>query len=750
VPRKASRRQFEGGIRIPKLWFISAFCLILLALGYFTPLALALMGCTVTVQAGEGGHTVLISYMAGFPRTYEPGEGVWGFTFGDSISVQAKPDTPYYSFKHWTLSFTDGSPPKDELSNPLSLMVVKNIIILAVFNRESYPPETQRYHLYVSAEPYQGGTTNPPVGSSLGFDAGTYVTVTATANPGYIFDRWIKDGQVTGITAPSYTILMNSDHYLVAKFRTPSTPQPRTLTILAPSGYGHTSPSTGTYTYSDGATALVYAYPDAGNSFLYWKLDGTISDTISPTRITMNKDYTLQAFFTSTVPPTTPPPTTPPPTITYSLWIQVMPSGAGTTFPQAGQSHVYNASTSVVLKAYVNSGYEFVQWKVGGSSVGAGSGSDHAYTLTMNKNYEVLAEFREVEVQTFTLRVVVNPSGAGSISPYSVGNHSIKKGQSITLTATANSGYKFVKWYMDNIAQQEGVRTLTVVMDKNHDVLAGFSPEAGTYQGILAVTNLPTAAVLEGRYFNFTIQVTNTGLAVWTPETVFVRVQEGNWGTNRILLAGSVSPGTSSSREAGLTAPMTGAGNYDLTLQLVYVQDGSAVPFGNIVSKKILVGSTVAPPGNVWDYFRGWLMWLDLQYSDPDKLVATMMIPDCAKYRIDGWGELEKINASTFKVDIDLKELVGVSVNQNNRCNKTHTYISSTSLPNNFIVQVYSHGIYLGVFTFQNGKVTPPSPPEPIFHWPEWFTWLLVTTSIGTFLVGALIYPRFTWAPKKV
>ena len=624
------------------------------------------MGCTVTVQAGEGGHTVLISYMAGFPRTYEPGEGVWGFTFGDSISVQAKPDTPYYSFKHWTLSFTDGSPPKDELSNPLSLMVVKNIIILAVFNRESYPPETQRYHLYVSAEPYQGGTTNPPVGSSLGFDAGTYVTVTATANPGYIFDRWIKDGQVTGITAPSYTILMNSDHYLVAKFRTPSTPQPRTLTILAPSGYGHTSPSTGTYTYSDGATALVYAYPDAGNSFLYWKLDGTISDTISPTRVTMNKDYTLQAFFTSTVPPTTPPPTTPPPTITYSLWIQVI------------------------------------------------------------------------------------PSGAGSISPYPVGNHSIEKGQSVTLTATANSGYKFVKWYMDNIAQHEGVRTLTVVMDKNHDVLAEFSPEAGTYQGILEVTNLPTAAVLEGRYFNFTIQVTNTGLAFWTPETVFVRVQEGNWGTNRILLAGSVSPGTSSSREAGLTAPMTGAGNYDLTLQLVYVQDGSAVPFGNIVSKKILVGSTVAPPGNVWDYFRGWLMWLDLQYSDPDKLVATMMIPDCAKYRIDGWGELEKINASTFKVDIDLKELVGVSVNQNNRCNKTHTYTSSTSLPNNFIVQVYSHGIYLGVFTFQNGKVTPPSPPEPIFHWPEWFTWLLVTTSIGTFLVGALIYPRFTWAPKKV
>jgi uncharacterized repeat protein (TIGR02543 family) len=74
-----------------------------------------------------------------------------------------------------------------------------------------------------------------------------------------------------------------------------------------------------------------------------------------------------------------------PPSATYSLTVKVNPSGGGTVTPSGG---TYSALTTVTLTATPNPGYIFTGWS------GDISGNTNPYTLTMNKNYDVTANFQ--------------------------------------------------------------------------------------------------------------------------------------------------------------------------------------------------------------------------------------------------------------------------------------------------------------------------------------------------------------------
>ena len=74
-----------------------------------------------------------------------------------------------------------------------------------------------RYQLTIAVSPPAGGSTDPATGS-FWYDAGTLVTVTATAVSGYSFYYWSLDGANVG-TLPSTSVVMNSAHTLTAMFR---------------------------------------------------------------------------------------------------------------------------------------------------------------------------------------------------------------------------------------------------------------------------------------------------------------------------------------------------------------------------------------------------------------------------------------------------------------------------------------------------------------------------------------------------
>ena len=72
---------------------------------------------------------------------------------------------------------------------------------------------TTSYTISVSANPASGGT----VSGGGSYQSGTSVTVSATANSGYIFDHWTENNSQVSTNA-SYTFTVNSNRTLVANF----------------------------------------------------------------------------------------------------------------------------------------------------------------------------------------------------------------------------------------------------------------------------------------------------------------------------------------------------------------------------------------------------------------------------------------------------------------------------------------------------------------------------------------------------
>ena len=80
-------------------------------------------------------------------------------------------------------------------------------------------PTGDRYNLTTNVSPTEGGSVSPSGGS---YDAGVNVTITATANSGYVFDYW--SGSASG-TSPSTTVVMDAHKNVTANF----TPEPRPI-----------------------------------------------------------------------------------------------------------------------------------------------------------------------------------------------------------------------------------------------------------------------------------------------------------------------------------------------------------------------------------------------------------------------------------------------------------------------------------------------------------------------------------------
>jgi hypothetical protein len=71
-----------------------------------------------------------------------------------------------------------------------------------------------------------------------------------------------------------------------------------TLTVQSPDGSGSTSPSTGSYTYVQGASAQVTAMPATGWLLDHWVLDGVSAGSANSLTLTMNVAHIVRPVFT--------------------------------------------------------------------------------------------------------------------------------------------------------------------------------------------------------------------------------------------------------------------------------------------------------------------------------------------------------------------------------------------------------------------------------------------------------------------
>jgi len=146
---------------------------------------------------------------------------------------------------------------------------------------------------------------------------------------------------------------------------------------------------------------------------------------------------------------------------TFTLNVLVLPYGSGIVVPSGG---VFKAGSKVTLTATPNNRYVFSYWS------GDATGSQNPFTITMDSNKTIYANFKKINDNQYTVNAKSDPSGGGTIKINPEGGV-YNYGSIITLTANPNNGYHFKKWGGD-VKGTSNIVTLTI--DGNKTVIAYF------------------------------------------------------------------------------------------------------------------------------------------------------------------------------------------------------------------------------------------------------------------------------------
>jgi flagellin-like protein len=140
--------------------------------------------------------------------------------------------------------------------------------------------------------------------------------------------------------------------------------------------------------------------------------------------------------------------------VEYTLSVSMVGSGGVSKNPDQS---TYSPGDSVDLTANADSGWSFSGWS------GDLSGSDNPATITMNDDMNIEATFTENPPIEYTLSVSVAGSGSVTKDP---DQSTYSPGDSVDLTATANSGWSFSGWSGD-LSGSDNPATITMNDDMN-------------------------------------------------------------------------------------------------------------------------------------------------------------------------------------------------------------------------------------------------------------------------------------------
>jgi uncharacterized repeat protein (TIGR02543 family) len=335
---------------------------------------------------------------------------------GTDVTLTAVPATGY-GWKFWSGTSSDSSnPAKITVSSDKHVAVTFELRFYMTINGQAVTGST----LTVT-----GGTVafSPGPGADGRFPKDAPVVLTATPAQSYRFDKW--SGDVPGTTT-SVTVPMNANKSITVSFI-----KIYAMTVsVNPAGGGSVSPASGNY--DENSNATVTATPAAGYRFDKWT--GDASGAINPITLNMNAAKNITANFVKL----------------YSLTTMVNPAGAGSVSPGSGS---FDESANVTLVATPAAGYRFDKW------TGDASGNVTTTSVLMSGDKTVTANF----VKVYTLTVSVSPAGGGSVTP---SGGAYDSGATVTLTATAATGYRFDHWSGDASGNTTSV-TVTMSGDKN-------------------------------------------------------------------------------------------------------------------------------------------------------------------------------------------------------------------------------------------------------------------------------------------
>ncbi|MBN1465107.1 hypothetical protein JXA02_05050, partial [candidate division KSB1 bacterium] len=357
-----------------------------------------------------------------------PAEGTHSYTTGTTVTVQATPAAGF-TFNYWT------GPVSDPNNATTTVYLDGNKTVTAYF---SCIEQT----LTIAVNPTNGGSTTPSPGS-MTVCQGEEIELVANPASGYEFTSW--SGPVVDPNDATTSVIVNANTTVTANFQPVSTTN-FTLTMqVNESGWGTTTPTTGAHSYAANQVVSITANPAAGYRFVNWS-GAVAAPTSQSTTVTMNSDKSVTANFER---------------IQYTLTMEVNQSGWGTTTPAVG-THSYNSGDVVTILAQPATGYRFLNW-TGNVANAANAGT----TVTISQNETVRANFERIQ---YTLTITATTGG--STTP-AAGSYTHFSGDVVAISATAQSGYHFVRW--EGAVSDPFAASTTVLMDQAKTISATFA-----------------------------------------------------------------------------------------------------------------------------------------------------------------------------------------------------------------------------------------------------------------------------------
>ena len=327
--------------------------------------------------------------------------GAGEYTHGENVTLTATANTGY-DFVNWT---ENGAAVSTETSISFTATADRNLV--ANFSIESYT-------ISATASPSNGGT----VSGTGEYDYGQTVTLSATPSTGYHFVNWTDNG-VEVSTSAEYSFTATADRTLVANFSinryhvtaTVNDPTKGNVTIE-----GETTD--GMYDY--GTVLVMTAAATEGNHFVAWN-DGV---TDAQREYTVVADVDFVANFAQDG------------VVSYIITATANPTDGG-TITGVGP---YEENTTVTLNAIASEGYTFANWTENDVVVS----TDAEYSFTATADRALVANFT---INTYIISATAYPTDGGTIEGAGEYTH----GETVTLRATANTGYTFANWTEDGV-----------------------------------------------------------------------------------------------------------------------------------------------------------------------------------------------------------------------------------------------------------------------------------------------------------
>ena len=349
--------------------------------------------------------------------------GAGEYNHGASCTLTASANQGY-TFVNWT---KNGSQVSTNAS--YTFTVTESAAYVAHFQLQSYT-------ITASADPSDGGSVN----GAGDYYYGASCTLTASANQGYTFVNWTKNGSQVSTNA-NYTFTVTEAGAYVAHF---SLNNYEIITSASPASGGNV---TGGGTFNYGQSCTVTATANTGYTFTNWTENGNVVSSNANYTFTVEGNRNLVANFTA---------------ITYTITVSANPSNSGTT--SGGGTYTHGQSCTVIATSA--DGYTFMNWTENGSVVS----TDANYSFIVTSNRSLVANFEEQQPDTYNINVSPNPNIGGTVT----GGGNYDAGQQCTVTATANTGYTFVNW-TENGEVVTTNASYTFIVTGNRTLVANFT-----------------------------------------------------------------------------------------------------------------------------------------------------------------------------------------------------------------------------------------------------------------------------------